>query len=624
MHAFFIFSFASQKSYDILCSSIVEDFMQQRTLSKELPQKLGEVVFLRGWVHTIRLLGKVAFLILRDRAGYVQIFIQDNATIKSIAKAQPGSVLSVEGKVVASEEARHGVEIIEPNITVEVLIQEALPIEYYRPEIPSDLDTILDHQSLALRNEKNQAIFRVQGHIVRSFREYMQNTVEAQEYFGPSLVSSSSEGGAEFFQVSYFEQTASLAQSSQLYKQMLVGVYERVFAVMPFFRAEPSHTTRHLSEGKQLEFEMGFFSHWHEILEVQEGFIRALLATLQRDAKEDFMLLDAPILTVPQNAPIPRLSFHEAQQKCFEITGVDTRKEPDLSPAEERVLCQYAKKEFDSDFIFITDWLKTKRPFYSFPKEGANHLTNTFDLLCNGSEITSGGQREHRYAEIVAALQAQGMAPSAFSEYLEIFRFGMPPHGGFGLGLERLTMHLLGLKNIRQAVLFPSDTKRVAGVRLVFTAVHGAENICATILRKMQKGNASFEHSKAAVEKSSFVSPSVKSLLLEGKKSKKHYMFVLPSVGQLDVAAITQLVGERCSFVSSEKILAQYGLCVGGIPPFGNLLKVETFFDISIQKSSRVVCSIGTLEDCIEVDTHDLISIISPKLADFVKKINYN
>lgn len=596
--------------------------MLQRTLSRELPKKLGETVLLKGWIHTIRLLGKVAFLVLRDRTGYVQIFVQDNETIKSIAKAQPGSVCRVEGRVVSSKEARQGVEVVQATISFDVFVQDALPLEYYRPDIPSDLETILDHQSLALRNEKSQAIFRVQGHIVRSFREYMQSVVGAQEYFGPSMVSSSSEGGAEFFQVSYFEQTVSLAQSSQLYKQMLVGVYERVFAVMPFFRAEPSHTTRHLSEGKQLEFEMGFFDHWHEVLEVQEGFIRALLATLKKDASEDLAILNAPELSVPEGAPIPRLSFYEAQQKCFEITGEDNRNEPDLSPANERTLCHYAKQEFGSDFIFVTDWLKTKRPFYSFPKEEAPHLTNTFDLLCNGSEITSGGQREHRYKELTSALQAQGMDPSSFREYLDIFQYGMPPHGGFGLGLERLTMTVLGLKNIRQAVLFPSDTKRVAGVRLISKALYGAETICSTILRKLQKRNIVFERNNPLEERSLETSSSVKSLLLEGKKSKKHYLFVLPSERQLDMSVVTQIVGERCNFVPPEKIMTQYGLVVGGIPPFGNLLQIDTFFDVSVQKFSKVVCNIGTLTDCIEIEARDLLSLIEPRVEEFVKIVN--
>lgn len=230
-----------------------------RTLSSELSKHLDKRVFLRGWLHTLRALGKVNFLILRDARGLSQIVIVDKAELQKVAHLQPGSVLAVEGKVVKSTQAGLGVEIVDPVIRVESPVQEAPPVEYYRPEIPSDLEFILDHRPIALRNAKLQAVFKIQAEIAHAYRLYMHDQVCAVEYFAPNIIGASSEGGAEFFNVDYFGYTATLAQSSQLYKQIMVGVNERVFALMPFFRAEPSHTPRHIAEGKQLEFEMGFF-----------------------------------------------------------------------------------------------------------------------------------------------------------------------------------------------------------------------------------------------------------------------------------------------------------------------------------------------------------------------------
>ena len=249
----------------------------KRIFSSELTNHHGTQVYLRGWLNAVRSLGKVNFLILRDLKGFAQIVIEDKEEFRKIANLQPGSVLKVIGKAVQSAQAGLGTEIIEPKITVEVAIQEVPQIEYYKPEISSDLEFILDHRAIALRNRQLQAIFKIQAEIVHAYRLYMHDQVQAVEYFAPNIIGASSEGGAEFFNVDYFGYTATFAQSSQLYKQIMVGVNERVFALMPFFRAEPSHTTRHLAEGKQLEFEMGFFESWHEILDIQEDCIKFIL-----------------------------------------------------------------------------------------------------------------------------------------------------------------------------------------------------------------------------------------------------------------------------------------------------------------------------------------------------------
>ena len=415
---------------------------QERILAKDLKTHAGQVVHVQGWMNNLRALGKINFLIMRDRSGLFQVVIANQEEWQKVAHLQPGSILKITGTVQLSKEAELEVELINPVVHVEVPIYDVPPLEYYKPEIPTDLDVILDHRPIALRNRKIQAVFVIQAEIVHAYRLYMHDTIKAVEYFAPNIIGASSEGGAEFFNVDYFGYTATLAQSSQLYKQIMVGVNERVFALMPFFRAENSQTTRHLTEGKQFEFEMGFFAHWHEILDEQEGCIKAIIQHLHRVCSEEIRILGGKIVEAPMHIAFPRLSFKEAQELYFARTGIDERHEPDLSPAAERELCRYAKEEFGTDLIFITDWLCSKRPFYSYVNEEDSRLTNTFDLLCAGTEITSGGQRRHTYLSMCDGIKAKGMDPNHFTDYLSIFRYGMPPHGGFGMGLERLTMTL--------------------------------------------------------------------------------------------------------------------------------------------------------------------------------------
>lgn len=427
----------------------------KRSLVRDLPRSIGQSVALRGWLNNLRSFGKLTFLILRDRTGLAQVVVEDPAEVKKISHLQPGSILKIEGIAAASKEAHIGAEITHPKISVENPIHEIPPIEYYKPQMQADLEFILDQRSIALRNRQLQAVFRIQAEIAHAYRLFMHDEVEAVEYFAPNMIGASSEGGAEFFNVDYFGYPATLAQSSQLYKQIMVGVNERVFALMPFFRAEPSQTSRHLSEGKQLEFEMGFFSHWHELLDIQERCIKFIVKFLHERCKSDLEILDNRIIRCPENVPFPRLTFQEAQELFYQRTQIDERNEPDLSPAAERELCKWASEIHGTDLVFVTDWKTEKRPFYAFPNEANPLLTNTFDLICAGTEITSGGQRRHTHDSMLAGIAMKGMDAKNFLDYLSIFKYGMPPHGGFGMGLERLTMTLLNLKNIREASLSP-------------------------------------------------------------------------------------------------------------------------------------------------------------------------
>jgi nondiscriminating aspartyl-tRNA synthetase len=600
----------------------------QRIIASQLPKFINQTVRVRGWFNNLREVGKINFLILRDRSGLIQVVIQDKEELKKISHLQAGAILTIVAKASPASKVSLGVELIDPEITVEEAIREVPQVEYYKPEIPSDLEHILDHRPIALRNRQLQAVFKIQGEIAHAFRLYMHDAVDAVEYFSPNLLGASSEGGAEFFNVDYFGYPATLAQSSQLYKQIMVGVNERVFALMPFFRAEPSHTPRHLSEGKQFEFEMGFFEHWHDVLDIQEGVLKCIVKHLTEKCASELAVLENPLVKAPQDVPFPRLTFAEAGELYFKRTGIDEREELDLSPAAERELCKYAIEECGTDFIFVIDWKTAKRPFYAYPNPENPDLSNTFDLLCAGTEITSGGQRRHTYASMVEGILSKGMDPSNFEDYLSIFKYGMPEHGGFGMGLERLTMTMLKLKNIREASLFPSDPKRIAGNRIKAKIFFGGENIRNEIIRCLKTNQIHFEHSKhektptsedSARVRGMSLAEGIKALILKGKQSKKNYQFNIFSHKKLDMKKVSELVGEKCEFEDSKVILDRFGLEVGGIPPFGSLFQMDTYYDEGIKEASRAAFNCGLLSESIVMKTPDLIALVQPKFGVFAK-----
>lgn len=600
-----------------------------RILAAELNQHVNKIATVRGWLNNIRACGKINFLILRDRTGFIQVVIQDKEEYQKAAHLQPGSILKITGQIIESSQKSLGVEMIDPKITVEVPIKEFPPIEYYKPEIQNDLDFILDHRPISLRQRQIQAVFRIQAALAHAYRLFMNDKVKAVEYFAPNLIGASSEGGAEFFSVDYFGYTATLAQSSQLYKQIMVGVNERVFALMPFFRAENSNTPRHLTEGKQFEFEMGFFDHWHEVLDIQENCIKFMIKYLHQHCAPEIAVLGGEIIKAPENVPFPRLTFAEAQELYFQRTGNDERQEPDLSPAAERELCRYAREKFGTDLIFITDWKTIKRPFYAYPNDENPELTNTFDLLCAGTEITSGGQRRHTYESMLEGIRAKEMDPNNFEDYLSIFKYGMPPHGGFGMGLERLTMTILGLKNIREASLFPSDPKRIAGNRIKARIFYGMENIRNEIIRILKDQELNYRHLQheatptsedSARIRNTRIEEGVKALILRGKTSKKNYQLNIPAHLKLDMKAVSELVGERCEFEAPETIQERFGLGVGGVPPFGQLLNLETFFDERIRDQEWAAFNCGLQTESIVMKSNDLIKAVDPKFGRFAKE----
>lgn len=430
----------------------------ERLLGAELKQHVGERVTVAGWVHTLRLLGKVNFLRLRDRSGIWQVFFEKDETSQLDGLA-PESVVTIEGTVVAEPQAPGGVELHQPVVTVLSPVTEGLPYPINKPELAVHLDTFLNHAGIGLRHPKKQALFRLSAGVMAGFRATLDR-LGFVEVTTPKLVESATESGANVFALNYFGRPAYLAQSPQFYKQTMVGVFERVYEVAPVFRAEPHATVRHINEYVSLDAELGFIRDHQDVMAVLTEVVKGILVHLQTHCAADLAALGVTMPATPDT--FPQLYFPAAQQLIYEQHGEDCRGEPDLAPQHERWLGEWARATYGSDFLFVTGYPMAKRPFYTHPNPADPAYSNSFDLLFRGTELVTGGQRLHRYADYLAALAACGMSPEPFAGYLEVFRYGMPPHGGFAIGLERFVMQLTGAENLRETTLFPRDLNRLA------------------------------------------------------------------------------------------------------------------------------------------------------------------
>ena len=428
----------------------------ERIRTTEAHQHVGQRVKLAGWLHALRRLGGLNFLVLRDGFGTFQAVLDD---VSILDGCQVESVIELQGTVTREPQAPGGVELRECSVHVLVPIAEAPPLTINKRELKANLDVFLDHAPIGLRHPARRALFRVQAGLMAAFRAYLtsQGFTEVQT---PKLVGSATESGANVFAVDYFGKKAYLAQSPQFYKQLMVGVFERVFEVGPVFRAEPHATVRHLNEYVSLDLEMGFIEDHHDVMIVLTHVIEAMLEHARQHHAADLALVGADLPAVPQR--IPEIDFREAQALIAQHAGWDPRGEPDLAPADEKWLGDYARDKLGSDFLFVTGYPTDKRPFYTMPAAHDASVTNGFDLLFRGTELVTGGQRIHSYPQLVQAAQAKGIAPESIAGYLEAFRYGMPPHGGCAIGLERFVMLMTGLTNLREASLFPRDIHRLS------------------------------------------------------------------------------------------------------------------------------------------------------------------
>lgn len=430
----------------------------QRIRTNEAPNYVGKRIRLAGWMHNWRDMGRFGFLVLRDGAGTFQAVLEDAAEIAKLKGLQYETVLQVEGTIVEEPRAPGGTELRHCQITVISPVLELLPFEINKKELKPGLDVFLDNAPIGLRHLHKRALFRISAEIMAGFREYLmqQGFVEIQT---PKIVGSATESGADVFALDYFGRPAYLAQSPQFYKQIMVGVFERVFEIGPVFRAEKHNTARHTNEYVSLDIEMGFIQDHTDVMAVLTGILRHIFNRLIQVCPRELALLKIKVPTIGET--IPTLRLPDAQQLIFERYGEDCRGEPDLTPQHEAWLCEYAEQALGSELLFITHYPTAKRPFYAMPDDQDPNLTKSFDLLFRGCEIVTGGQRIHRYEQLLDNARKWGINPEDIAGYLQAFKFGMPPHGGFGMGLERLLMQLAGLKNLREATLFPRDLDRV-------------------------------------------------------------------------------------------------------------------------------------------------------------------
>lgn len=437
----------------------------KRTLIKDLHNHIDSEVCIKGWVDVARNQGKVAFFDFRDRSGKVQGVVFGKPELLEIAKdLKQEWVVAITGKVNKRPEKMVNTKApngdIELEITaIEILAEaEALPFDMSADGYNLDLTTELDHRALTLRHPRLQAIFKVQSVIIDSFREYMKSQ-EFFEFQAPCITPAVAEGGAEVFKIDYFDKKAYLSQSPQLYKQIIMTAFERVFSVNKIFRAEPSATTRHLTEVVSLDAEMGFIDSWEDVRDMSEETVRYILKTVADKCAFELLLLEATLPSMIEKTPT--LSLTEAQEKIFTQTGRDVRNEKDLNPEDERTLCEIIKQETGSDFVYVYGYPTRQKPFYIYPNPEKPEFNEGMDLLCKGVEWLSGGRRINNYEQLTKHVAEWKMDPESISMFLEAFKYGVPPEGGFALGAERMTMQILGLKNIREATLFPRDMHRI-------------------------------------------------------------------------------------------------------------------------------------------------------------------
>ncbi len=432
----------------------------KRIRTIEVSAHVGERVRIAGWLHSLRDMGGISFLVMRDGWGTIQAVAETEAELAPVLEGELSveSVLSIKGLVVSMPQAPGGIELHNLQIEVITAVTEAPVIPLNKPKLPANITTLLDHAVVTNRHPARQAVLRLSAGAMSAFRSIL-SARDFTEIQTPKIVASATESGANVFKLDYFGRDAYLAQSPQFYKQIMVGVFERVFEIGPVFRAEPHDTTRHINEYVSLDVEFGFIENHFTVMALLSDVITGILETLSEFCASELKLLRVQMPAVLEE--IPHIHFSEAQELIFKRYGTDVRGEPDLSPQDERWLGEWAQQEFGSDFLFITGYPMRKRPFYTHPDPDRPEYSNSFDLLFRGTELVTGGQRLHLYQDYLAALEKAHLPIEPFETYLEAFRHGMPPHGGFAIGLERLLMQLTGAPNIRLTTTFPRDLVRL-------------------------------------------------------------------------------------------------------------------------------------------------------------------
>lgn len=418
---------------------------------------VGKTVRVNGAVHTIRDMGEVAFVILRKRDGLLQCVYEEETAGFDLKDLKEAATVEAEGILEKEERAPGGIEIRLTGMKILSLPDAPMPLPVAKWKLNTSLEAKLNMRSVSLRNIRERAKFKLQEGIVRGFRDFLYEQ-GFTEIHTPKIGAKSAEGGSNLFKLDYFHRPAVLQQSPQLYKQMMVGVFDRVFETGPVFRAEKHNTKRHLNEYTSLDFEMGYIDGFEDIMAMETGFLQYTMKLLETEYAKELKILG---ITLPKTDQIPAVRFDRAKELVAEKYDRKIRNPFDLEPEEESLIGRYFQEEYGADFVFVTHYPSKKRPFYAMDDPEDSRYTLSFDLLYHGLEITTGGQRIHDYRMLTEKIAARGMTEEGLEQYLDTFRYGMPPHGGLGIGLERLTMKLAGEDNVRETTLYPRDLSRL-------------------------------------------------------------------------------------------------------------------------------------------------------------------
>lgn len=609
----------------------------ERTLILDAPKFAGKEVTLSGWVDARRDHGKIIFIDLRDRTSTVQVvFVPDkkNPEFQKVADSLRSEyVVEITGTV--NERPKGMINEKIPTGKIEILARGVkvlnsaypLPIDLGANTLDVGLETLLDMRPLTLKHAKVRAIFRVQAEIVKAFHEFFSKN-GFTEIQAPKIVAEATEGGSEVFPIEYFESTAYLAQSPQFYKQIMVGIFERVFTIGNVYRAEPHDTARHLNEYTSLDLEMGFIKDHTDLMKVENDWLSYLAGKLKENCAAEFELLSARIPEVPES--IPALSFPEAKKIANKISGKKTDM-LDLEPEEERILVEYAEKELKSEFLFVTHYPTKKRPWYTMPDSEDPTYTKSFDLLFRGVEITTGGQRINHYGQLIESIKSRGINPENFRYYLMAFQYGMPPEGGLAIGLERLTAKLLGLANVKEATLFPRDMKRIDLLLHKEKIIKDEGNNGKQIFEKVKalldgkkikyetiEHKPAFTSEESAKARGTELKQGARALVL--KADDKFIMAISSAAYEIDLEKLKSILGAReISLAKAEEVKKATGCEIGSVPPFGNLFDLPVYVDEKLLENEIIAFNAGTHTNSLKMKSKDLAGIVKPKIGKFAK-----
>jgi nondiscriminating aspartyl-tRNA synthetase len=605
----------------------------ERTLILDTNQKIGQEVVIQGRLETRRDHGKIVFLDITDRSAVIQVVltaelakdlgIGDVVTIAGLIKSRPEKLINPKIATGTVEMEARKVEILAGS--------EPYPFDLGKPDLDVSLPTLLDYRGLTLRHPKVQAIFRVQAVIIDAFRRVLQEK-GFLEFQAPGIIPAIPEGGTAVFEVKYFENKAFLSQSPQLYKSLLVSAFERVFSVNQIYRAEPSVTTRHLTEATSLDAEFGYIKDWTEVRDLAELVITFILDEVAKRNRAELAMFGATIPKVTH--PIPSIKLREAQQIIYQRTGRDHRTEKDPDPDDERELCRWAEEKFGSELVFISHYPTKTRPFYTYPDEENPEFNQGFDLIGRGVEWLTGGRRINDYKTLVEHAAAWGVDPQKIDLYLQGFRYGMPPLGGFAFGAERITMLILGLANIREAAMFPRDMERVDN-RLSDHSGTEHENEdrgeavfgqIKLLLDKHKADYKTYEHEpvytseQAAKARGTKLAQGAKALVMYA--DEKPIMAVLPADRNIDTEQFKiKFKFKRLRMATKVEVRQLTGIEVGAVPPFGNLFGLPLYVDKALGDNQEIAFNAGLHTKSVKIKHRDFVALTRPTTGDFsVKK----